>query len=210
MIVVKYALVLVASYLLGAIPWGYVVGRLYGVDVRKHGSGKTGGTNLARLVGWTRTIPVAIADPGKAVVAVLVARAVLQNEWGAVMAALAAVAGHNWPIYLGFKGGRGVGPVFGAMLVFNPLIALVAGGCGVLVAVTSRYVSLGSITGSALAIILTVAAYLMSAERVEHVVAAVIACGLIIVLHHDNIQRLLAGTERRLGQYITAKPEQEK
>ena len=209
-LVVKYAFVVVAGYLLGSIPMGYVMGRLYGVDVRKYGSGKTGGTNLARIVGWPKTIPVIIGDPAKAALAILLARFVTQSEVGAILAALAALAGHNWSLYIEFRGGRGVGPVVGAMFVFNPLIALVAGGVGLGIALVSRYVSLGSILGSAMAILLVTIAYVTGAESAVHVVFVLLACSLIIGQHKDNIKRLLAGTERRLGERVQAPPEQPK
>jgi glycerol-3-phosphate acyltransferase PlsY len=189
---------------------GYVMGRLYGVDVRKYGSGKTGGTNLARIVGWPKTIPVVIGDPAKAALAILLARFVTQSEVGAILAALAALAGHNWSLYIEFRGGRGVGPVVGAMFVFNPLIALVAGGVGLGIALVSRYVSLGSILGSAMAILLVTIAYVTGAESAVHVVFVLLACSLIIGQHKDNIKRLLAGTERRLGERVQAPPEQPK
>jgi glycerol-3-phosphate acyltransferase PlsY len=204
-----YAVAVLIGYLLGSIPMGYVMGRLYGVDVRTVGSGKTGGTNLARVVGWPKTIPVAIGDPAKAALAILIARWLTGSEVVAVAAALAAMAGHLWPIYIGFRGGRGVGPVVGALLVFSPLVGVVSVLVGFLVAVFSRFVSLGSICGSALAIILIIAAYVMGAESVAHVAFTVIAAGTIIVLHHDNIKRLLAGTERKLGERVQMPAEKQ-
>ena len=202
MIAAGYAVAVLIGYLLGSIPVGYVMGRLYGVDVRTVGSGKTGGTNLARVVGWPKTIPVAIGDPAKAALAIVLARWITGNEVVAVLAALAAMAGHLWPVYIGFRGGRGVGPVVGALLVFSPLVGAVSVVVGFLIAVFSRYVSLGSICGSALAIVLTVAAYVYGAESLPHLVFVVIACSVIILLHHDNIKRLLAGTERKLGERV--------
>lgn len=201
------AVVVLVAYLLGSIPWGYVMGRIYGVDVRLHGSGKTGGTNLARLVGWPKTIPVAILDPLKAVVAILIARYVTHSDWTEALAALAAVAGHNWPVYLGFKGGRGVGPTVGALLVFDPLIAVISGLSGVGIAVSSRFVSLGSISGSALAIVLCFLQYVRAEESVQHLLFAAVACGVIIAQHKDNIYRLLHGTERKLGERVQVPPE---
>jgi len=200
------ALVIFSAYLLGSIPMGYVMGRIYGVDVTKYGSGKTGGTNLARIVGWPKTLPVAIGDPGKAALAILLARFVTQNETVAVLAALAALAGHNWSIYLGFRGGRGVGPVVGALFVFTPVVAVVAGAFGIIVAVASRYVSLGSILGSALAIVLGIVGYVVNLESGLHLAFTIVACALIIAQHKDNIKRLLAGTERRLGERVQVTP----
>jgi glycerol-3-phosphate acyltransferase PlsY len=198
----EYILAIAVGYLLGSIPMGYVMGRLYGIDIRNYGSGRTGGTNLARIVGWPKTIPVVIGDPLKAAIAVLLARALTQSEVGAVLAALAALAGHNWPLYIGFRGGRGVGPVAGALFVFVPGIIIIAGAAGILIALVTRYVSLGSICGSALAIILSIAAYATGNDRLEHLVFIVIACSLIILVHKDNIHRLLNGTERKLGERV--------
>ena len=202
MIAAGYAVAVLIGYLLGSIPVGYVMGRLYGIDVRTVGSGKTGGTNLARVVGWPKTIPVAIGDPAKAALAILIARWLTGSEVVAVLAALAAMAGHLWPVYIGFRGGRGVGPVVGALLVFSPLVGGVSIIAGFLIAVLSRYVSLGSICGSALVILLSVAAYLTGNESIPHLFFTIVAATTIIVLHHDNIKRLLAGTERKLGERV--------
>jgi acyl phosphate:glycerol-3-phosphate acyltransferase len=207
MIVAGYAIAVIIGYLLGSIPVGYVMGRLYGVDVRKFGSGKTGGTNLARIVGWPKTIPVAIGDPAKAALAIVLARWITGSEVVAVLAALAAVAGHLWPVYIGFRGGRGVGPVVGALLVFSPVVGGISIVVGFLIAVFSRYVSLGSICGSALVIVLSVAAYAYGAESIPHLAFAVIAGSTIIFLHSDNIKRLLAGSERKLGERVQVPPE---
>jgi glycerol-3-phosphate acyltransferase PlsY len=202
-----YALVTLIGYLLGSIPTGYVLGRMYGVDVLKHGSGKTGGTNLARLVGWPRTIPVAIGDPAKAMLAILIARAITHSEVGAVLAAFAAVLGHNWSIYLGFKGGRGIGPIVGALIVFDPLLAAIAVITGFLVAVLSRYVSLGSITGCVIAIAGSIIMFGMGREIFQHTAFIVVTSGLIILQHSGNIQRLIAGSERKLGERVPMSPE---
>jgi acyl phosphate:glycerol-3-phosphate acyltransferase len=204
--VITSIIVVIGAYLLGSIPWGYVVGRIYGVDIRKYGSGKTGGTNLARLVGWPKTIPVAVLDPAKAVIAILVARYVTHSDWVEVGAALAAVAGHNWPVYLGFKGGRGVGPTVGSLFVFDPLVAIISGLSGIAVAVTSRFVSLGSICGAALAIGLSIVQIALGTETIQHFVFVALACGTIIAQHKDNIGRLLNGTERKLGERVQIPP----
>ncbi len=209
MTVAGYAVAVLIGYLLGSIPVGYVMGRLYGVDVRKFGSGKTGGTNLARIVGWPKTIPVAIGDPAKAALAIVLARWITGNEVVAVAAALAAMAGHLWPVYIGFRGGRGVGPAVGALLVFAPVVGGVSILVGFLIAFFSRYVSLGSICGSALVIILSIAAYLYGAESMPHLAYTIIAATTIIVLHYDNIKRLLAGTERKLGERVPVPPEKQ-
>lgn len=207
MTLVGYVAVTLIGYLLGSIPVGYVMGRIYGVDVLKHGSRKTGGTNLARLVGWPKTIPVAIADPAKAALAILIARAITQSETAAVLAAFAALLGHNWSLYLGFQGGRGVGPVVGALIVFSPLLAVIAVVSGFLIAVLSHYVSLGSISGSLIAMVGSIVLLALGAQPLTHTVFILAACGLIILQHGDNIRRLLAGTERKLGERVPVSTE---
>jgi len=203
----NYLLAALVGYVLGSIPVGYVLGRIYGVDVLQHGSRKTGGTNLARLVGWTKTLPVVFLDPAKAAIAVLIVRYAWHNELAAAIAGLAAVAGHNWSLFLRLRGGRGVGPTVGALAVFSPIIAAVSALTGFLIAIVSRYVSLGSILGSAFAIAMSIAVYVMGAGLLEHTLFTVIACGSIILQHKDNIARLRAGTERKLGQRVAPPTE---
>jgi glycerol-3-phosphate acyltransferase PlsY len=197
--------VLLVAYLLGSVPFGYLVGRLQGIDVTRYGSGRTGGTNVGRLLGWRGFLLTAIGDMGKAVVAVLLARAVLQNEWAAVAAGLAAVIGHDWSLYLNGRGGRGVGPSFAVLLLFSPLAALAGLVVFGLVILWKRYVSLGSLTGTAAGMIAVVLAVAVGGQPAAHLGFGLVAAPLIFFQHRDNIQRLLAGTERRLGEPVTIK-----
>ncbi len=197
--------VLLIAYLLGSVPFGYLVGRLQGIDVTRYGSGRTGGTNVGRLLGWRGFLLTAIGDMGKAVVAVLLARAVLQNEWAAVAAGLAAVIGHDWSLYLNGRGGRGVGPSFAVLLLFSPLAALAGLVVFGLVILWKRYVSLGSLTGTAAGMIAVVLAVAVGGQPAAHLGFGLVAAPLIFFQHRDNIQRLLAGTERRLGEPVTIK-----
>lgn len=205
MFYVKLLAILLVSYLLGSIPFGYVVGRLQGIDVTRYGSGRTGGTNVGRLLGWRGFLLTAIGDMGKTVVAVLLARAVLQNEWAAVAAGLAAVIGHDWSLYLNGRGGRGVGPSFAVLLLFSPLAALAGLVVFGLVILWKRYVSLGSLTGTAAGMIAVVLAVAVGGQPAAHLGFGLVAAPLIFFQHRDNIQRLLAGTERRLGEPVTIK-----
>jgi glycerol-3-phosphate acyltransferase PlsY len=197
--------VLLVAYLLGSVPFGYLVGRLQGIDVTRYGSGRTGGTNVGRLLGWRGFLLTAIGDMGKAVVAVLLARAVLQNEWAAVAAGLAAVIGHDWSLYLNGRGGRGVGPSFAVLLLFSPLAALAGLVVFGLVILWKRYVSLGSLTGTAAGMIAVVLAVAVGGQPAAHLGFGLVAAPLIFFQHRDNIQRLLAGAERRLGEPVTIK-----
>ena len=189
------------GYLLGSIPSGLIVGRLArGIDVREHGSGKTGFTNVLRTVGLRWGILVLAADLAKGVLPVLVARLVSDDPYVQTVAGLAAIAGHDWPVYVGFRGGRGVATSYGVALAMNPIAALVllpaAAG---LVAVT-RIMSTMSVGLAPLLAVLFVVLAVMGIHPWAYAVYGVIAAALLLVLHRENLRRLLAGTEPKLGQ----------
>jgi glycerol-3-phosphate acyltransferase PlsY len=202
---IKLLAVLLVSYLLGSIPFGYVVGRLQGIDVTRYGSGRTGGTNVGRLLGWRGFLLTAVGDLSKAMLSVLLARLMLQNEWAAVAAGLAAIIGHDWSLYLDGRGGRGVGSSFAVLLLFSPLVALAGLIVFGLVILWKRYVSLGSLTGTAAALVGVVLAVAIGGQPAAYLGFALVAAPLIFFQHRDNIQRLLAGTERRVGEPVTIK-----
>lgn len=188
------------GYLLGSIPAGLWVGRFArGIDVREYGSGRTGFTNVLRTVGPRWGVVVLVADLAKGAVPVVIARMLSDEPYVYAVAGLAAAVGHDWPLFAGFRGGRGVAASFGAALALNPIAAaaLIPVGVG-LVAVT-RIMSLMSI---GLAPVLAVVFVALAAAGVHpwaYAVYAVIAAAMLIALHRENIQRLLAGTEPRLG-----------
>ena len=189
------------GYLLGSIPSGLIVGRLArGIDVREHGSGKTGFTNVLRTVGLRWGVLVLAADLVKGVLPVLVARLVSDDPYVQTVAGLAAIAGHDWPVYVGFRGGRGVATSYGVALAMNPIAALVllpaAAG---LVAVT-RIMSTMSVGLAPLLAALFVVLAVMGIHPWAYAVYAIIAAALLLVLHRENLRRLLAGTEPKLGQ----------
>ena len=189
------------GYLLGSIPSGLIVGRLArGIDVREHGSGKTGFTNVLRTVGLRWGVLVLAADLVKGVLPVLVARLVSDDPYVQTVAGLAAIAGHDWPVYVGFRGGRGVATSYGVALAMNPIAALVllpaAAG---LVAVT-RIMSTMSVGLAPLLAALFVVLAVMGIHPWAYAVYGVIAAALLLVLHRENLRRLLAGTEPKLGQ----------
>ncbi len=194
--------VLAVGYLLGSVPSGLLIGRLaFGIDVREYGSRRTGATNVLRTVGKGAAAAALVLDLGKGVLAVLAAKALLPQEpWAHVLAALAAAAGHNWPIFVGFRGGRGVVVSAAALGVMNPLVLLAIIVAGLTVIWRTRYVSLGSVLGAALAPPLMLLSYTQGSIPFPYLAYSIAGAALIIAAHRDNIARLLAGTEARLGQ----------
>jgi glycerol-3-phosphate acyltransferase PlsY len=189
-------LVLLAAYLLGSVPFSYLVGRLKGVDVRRVGSGNVGATNVMRSVSFAAGLLAFALDAAKGAVAVLLTRLVEPSGPLPVLAGVLAVLGHMYPVWLRFRGGKGVATGAGAFLPLAP----VATGCalvmfGIALAVT-RYVSLSSIIGTAT---LAVLAFLGGSPPVVSRAAAGMAV-LITWKHRGNLQRIAQGTENRLGR----------
>lgn len=192
---------IVLSYLLGAVPAGIVAGRLLkGIDIREYGSGKIGATNVLRTVGVKPAVVVFIFDVAKAAAAVYIARALGDALYVEALAGGAAVAGHNWSIFLRFTGGRGVTPSMGGLFVMAPVWTVVALGAGVLVIAVTRLVSLGSLTGVTVAAVALLALAFTGNEAWEYVGYAGAVGAVIYWQHWDNIHRLLQGRERKLGQ----------
>jgi len=195
----------VIGYLFGAIPTGVIVARLYGnVDLRTRGSGRTGATNVLRTMG-KRAAAIAFAgDFLKGMLAVLVVRWTIGDgsTWPELIAAIAAVIGHSYSVFIGFKGGRGVVTGFGATIVAAPVLMLVAFVLGMILVLLTRYVSLGSVVGAILGG-LFMCVFAVYTGNMVWAVWGVLVSGFIVVAHRDNIERLLAGTERKLGERAT-------
>lgn len=196
----EYAVVILMSYLVGSIPCGLVVGKIRGVDIREYGSGKTGATNILRTVGVGAGAIVLVCDLAKGVVAVLIARFLLDSHVAEMVAALVAIVGHNWPAYTKFRGGRGVSTGLGGLLVMSPLVTLCSVAVGVLAIGISRYVSLGSVLGAVTAVLLMLSLTILGREPWPYLIYTLLAAPLIILQHRDNIGRIWAGTELKLGQ----------
>jgi glycerol-3-phosphate acyltransferase PlsY len=194
------AVVVVAlAYVIGGIPWGVVVARLTGgPDPRTIGSGRTGGANVARALGPRLALVSGLLDVGKGIVAVLIAIAAGGGLGLQVLAALAAIIGHSRSIWIGFKGGRGIAPAFGTLVVIAPVAVLIVIPVFVLVLLIGRYSSLASLTATAVGALVVIAMVLLFQLSPLYAVYAVAAAGMIWLFHIDNIQRLLAGTERRI------------
>jgi acyl phosphate:glycerol-3-phosphate acyltransferase len=192
----------VLAYLLGSIPTGMIVARVYrNVDLTAHGSGRTGATNVLRTLGSGAAAVAFAGDFLKGVLAVLVVKYVIapDNSWIEMIAAIAAVLGHSYSVFIGFKGGRGVVTGFGATLVALPVLTLIAFGIGVTLVLVTRYVSVGSVVGAALGtVLLCWFAYAQSDPA--WALWGILVGGFIVVAHKDNIERLLAGKERKLGE----------
>ena len=201
------ALVITLSYLLGSIPFGYLIVRARGGgDVRETGSGGTGATNVTRRAGRGAGLLTLLLDAAKGVAAVLVARWLLTPDfsvnWWVAASAFAAVVGHVFPVWLRFRGGKGVAPGLGVFLALAPAAVPVALAAFALVVWRTRYVSLGSITAAALmplAVFVLDFGFSSTAQRgPERVAAAAAGAALIILAHRENIRRLLSGTENKL------------
>jgi acyl phosphate:glycerol-3-phosphate acyltransferase len=200
------ALGLLASYLLGAVPTSYLVSRAFAkIDLRQHGSGNLGATNLYRVLGWRYAVPVALFDIAKGAIPVLLfAPRVSDSEMYALACGVAAIVGHVFSLFVRFKGGKGVATAAGVMLGLTPLaLAVVASVWGVVLRFTG-YVSLASIAAAA---VLPFAVYLFEHPTTPELLwfDALIAAG-VIFLHRRNIERLLKGTENRFGRGAASTP----
>ena len=210
-----YAIVIISSYLLGSIPFGFLIGRMRGIDVRKHGSGNIGATNVVRILGPKWGIMVFMLDAGKGVAAVLLAKWLSQHfpvdlrdpfhqlapvaipaVVGGIVASVWCIVGHSFPFWLRFKGGKGVATSAGVMLGLLPLASVASFTVWLIVFFASRYVSLASICA---AVFLPVAVLLVpqDPDRWPLFFLALLATVLIIWRHRANIERLRKGTEHR-------------
>jgi len=203
------ALVLVvASYVVGSIPFGVLVAKATGAqDPRTLGSGRTGGTNALRAMGRKRALLVVTGDVLKGAIPVLVARSVTGLPAVEVLCALAAILGSTRSMFVGFKGGRGVGTSVGTMLVIFPPAILIGGPVFVAVILVTRYVSLGSLLSIAAGAALIGLWWLAASGTVPaaYLLYAAVGTGMVWVAHADNIDRLLHGTERRFDLDLLAR-----
>jgi glycerol-3-phosphate acyltransferase PlsY len=193
-------LLLVAiGYLAGSIPFGFVLGRLVlGIDVRKVGSGNIGGTNVARAGGKKLGFAVIVLDAAKAIVPVLVTRRILegtpQGEFWTVAVAVAAFAGHLFPVWLRFKGGKGVATAVGIFLVLAPYAAIAGLITYVVAYYSTRISSVGSLSGTAVA---TLGMFVQFGWTSPVAWAGLVIALLIVVRHRENIRRILSGEEKK-------------
>jgi glycerol-3-phosphate acyltransferase PlsY len=185
-----------ASYVMGSIPVGLLVGLMAGVDVRKVGSGNIGTANVLRGAGKWAAVATLIGDMLKGVIPVVLARVLADDNWVAAAVGLAAVAGHCWPVFLGFKGGKGVATGSGTAVGLAPAVGLGLFAFWWAVVLVSRYTSLGAIAVMAISPFV----FLLTGQPLPYVLYTVLGGGLVLWRHRENARALIKGTERKVGQ----------
>jgi glycerol-3-phosphate acyltransferase PlsY len=197
----EYAANVVAGYLVGSIPFGLVIGYAWlRRDIRELGSGKTGATNVLRTAGKFPAALVMVSDVGKAVVPAIVGRFVFEDDGVAAAGAGAAIVGHVWPVFAGFRGGRGVATAFGGILGLSPLVALVFPVIAFCVVAPTRYVSLMSILATPLSAAVVIAGAAAGWIPAPFALYALFVTAIIEYMHIPNLRRLMTGTEPKIGR----------
>lgn len=192
----KYYFVIILSYLLGSISFGHLICTYWkGIDIRKFGSGNIGTTNVGRVLGFKYALLVFLGDALKGFIAVMIARQ-LGGQWLEVAAGLIAIAGHTWPIFLKFKGGKGIATGAGVIIALVPKVAIIALSLWAIITLVSRYVSLGSIIAAISVPILTLFFY----KSLPYFLFGLIGASFVTYKHIPNIKRLLEGKEFKIGQ----------
>lgn len=186
------------GYLAGSVPFAFLLARRRGVDLRRTGSGNVGAANVLRTSGVPDAVLAMCLDVAKGAVAVLVAQRLSSGPATPVAGGLAAVIGHIYPVWLGFRGGKGVATAAGVFVVLAPIAVAIAGAVFAVAVWVTRYISVGSMAAAVTLAVSAAAADVPPAVAVGAAVAAVI----IVHRHRANLARLLAGTERRVGERI--------
>ncbi|MNI50806.1 Glycerol-3-phosphate acyltransferase [compost metagenome] len=189
-------LIVIVGYLLGSISFSYLYGKWFkGIDIRQHGSGNAGATNTLRTLGKGPAILVLLLDAAKGIIAVLLGQWVSSNEWIPVLCGIAAIIGHNWPVYFGFRGGKGIATTVGVMATLCFLPTLFAGLIAIAVITITRYVSLGSLM---LTVLLPL--FIWAMERPNEILwASLLLCFFAFYRHRTNVIKLIKGNENKLG-----------
>lgn len=230
-ILLQYLLGALIGYVFGAFPTGYFVGRLWNIDVRKHGSGRTGGTNVLRTAGWGAFTLTAIGDVIKGIVAVLLSRYLFPELHGAhALTVLGVLIGHNWSIWIALlakpdpratyarppfgwiqriaqqgRGGAGVAVTAAATVaLFPPIVVIVP--VFIIILIVVRYASVASLSAAVFAPFAMLYFVLNGSAPWTYLLTVMICCVIVIIVHIPNIQRLRAGTERRFGERLGRKP----
>lgn len=189
--------IMIFAYLLGSLPFGLWVGKLWAnIDVREHGSGNIGVSNVLRSVGVVPAIIVLIFDAGKGLIPVLLAKQLLVNDTMWIVVGIMAIIGHTWPVFLNFKGGRGVATAAGMLIGLSWKIILILLAVWIITLVISRYISLASILA---AISLPICLRIFQFPTSYLLLGSLLAL-LVVLRHRPNIKRLLAGEEFKIGE----------
>jgi len=198
--ILQAVLIIAASYVIGGIPWGVIVAKVAGgPDPRSIGSGRTGGSNTMRAIGPRKALIAGLLDAAKGLVVVLLARLLGAGVEVQVFAAMASIIGHSRSPFLGFGGGRGVAPSFGALLAFSPLVAVITVPLFAAIIALTRYSSVGSLSGAAIAGVLLAIQTAVTPLDPALYLYAIGGPGLVWLFHWDNIGRLIRGKERKIG-----------
>ncbi len=194
----RIVIAIIAGYLLGSIPFALLLTRTRGVDLRAVGSRNVGAANVLRTTGVRRAVVVLLLDAAKGAAAVLVARLLTDNLIVVMTAGLAAIAGHVYSAWIGFRGGKGVAASAGVFVMLAPLATAIAALVFVATIFVTRFISAGSIAGA-----LALAVATLAGNAPGPVVGgAIVAALLVMHRHRDNVSRLIAGTERRIGMRL--------
>lgn len=205
-------LIIILAYLIGSISIGYLFAKWFkGVDIRKVGSGSAGATNISRLMGFKMAVLVLALDALKGYFAVYLAivlyqQDLLAGEWVVLLAGLTVIAGHNWPLYFSFKGGRGAATMLGVFLALLPVPTLIVFAIVIIIIAVTRYVSVGSMAGAA-AIPVTM---LIVGKPLEYFYFGLLIGLIIFYQHRENIKRLLNKKESKLGEKVNDSGKQVK
>ena len=192
------AAAVLGAYLLGAVPFGLFIAKaLAGIDVRTVGSGNIGATNVLRAAGARAAVLTLLADCLKGVIPVLLAGTFFPHTPVAVLAGMAAIVGHNYPVYLGFKGGKGVATSLGVVLAASPWLGLLCLATWLVAAIIWRYSSLSALAAFA---VYPLATFATRSGDAPQGALSLFVFGMIYYRHRENIKRLLAGTEPKIGQ----------
>ncbi|MBW6515603.1 MAG: glycerol-3-phosphate 1-O-acyltransferase PlsY [Candidatus Cloacimonetes bacterium] len=195
-------LIIVVSYLMGSVPFGYLLGKIIKrIDIREHGSGNVGATNVLRVLGWKIGLIAFLLDLLKGFGAVLFAKLIMpESSLIYIFAGLTAIVGHMFTIFLRFKGGKGVATSAGVFAALIPVSILIALLCFIVVTIISRYVSLSSIVAAiALIVVQSVFTFRNGMQNIEYLILVIIVAGFIVFKHKTNISRLINGTENKIS-----------
>ena len=204
----RYAVIVVAGYLLGNISMGLIVSERYHMDIREHGSGNAGTTNVLRTLGWLPSVLTLVGDVLKSFLACMLGKW-LAGAPGLLVGGFMAVVGHNWPAFSGFRGGKGMAASLGIIFALSWQMALGFLGLEVLVAALTGYVSVASLTTAVAFPIVMGIAYRNSPDFWMYFIFAILLATAAIFSHRANIRRLLSGTENRLNfKKIKVKPDE--
>lgn len=185
------------AYLLGSINFSFLIAKkIAGIDIRQHGSKNAGATNTLRVLGKGPALFVLLLDAAKGAVAVLLAMLLTDQIWAWFLAGFLAIMGHNWPVFFGFKGGKGIATTIGVVATLMFLPALAAGVIAIIMIVIFRYVSLGSLVFVTLLPI----SLLLFQRPIDYVIGSLVFLILSYWRHRTNIVRLVKGQENKIGQ----------